>query len=376
MAGLYIHIPFCKQACHYCDFHFSTNLKQVDDMVNAIAWEMKLQKDYLDKNSLKTIYFGGGTPSLLEQRHFNQIFDSIHKFFHVVPDCEVTVEANPDDLTPGKLRTLKNVGVNRLSIGIQSFDDVVLQFLNRAHDSKSALTCIDNARSAGIDNLSIDLIYAIPAQDHKAWIRNIDTALQLAPQHFSAYSLTIEEKTVFGNWLSKNKLQEVSDEESAIQFEILMKKLTVAGYEHYEISNFCLPGFQSRHNSSYWRQEPYLGIGPSAHSYNKISRQFTSKNNALYIRSIQEKKVPYEMEVLTRANKINEFILTTLRTNWGCDISYLKNEYEYDLISEKADYIADLQRNNLVLIQDQVILLTRKGKLLADKIASDFFAED
>lgn len=348
----------------------------MDNMVDALVKEIELQKNYLDTNSLETIYFGGGTPSLLEQKHFTQIFNVIYKFFQTGSDCEITVEANPDDLTPDKLEVLKRAGVNRLSIGIQSFDDNVLQFLNRAHDSKSALTCIDNARSAGIVNLSIDLIYAIPAQDHKAWIRNIDTALQLAPQHFSAYSLTIEEKTVFGNWLSKNKLQEVSDEVSATQFEILMEKLTGAGYEHYEISNFCLPGFHSRHNSSYWRQQPYLGIGPSAHSYNKTSRQFTSKNNALYIKSIQENKVPHEIEILTQANKINEFILTTLRTNWGCDTSHLKTEYDFDLLNEKRDYITGLQHNNLVLVQDQVILLTQKGKLLADKIASDFFVED
>jgi oxygen-independent coproporphyrinogen-3 oxidase len=375
MAGLYLHIPFCKQACYYCDFHFSTSLSNKQQLVNALCQEMLLQKEYLEGEALKTIYFGGGTPSLLNQNEIEKLFNSIHKNFSVAKDPEVTLEANPDDLGIENLKRLSKAGVNRLSIGIQSFDDRVLKFLNRAHSSMQATNCMDHAREVGFKNISIDLIYAIPDQDENLWRKNIEQAISLSPEHISAYSLTIEEKTVFGSWFKKGKLKIETEDVAALQMEVLMDSLAVAGYEQYEISNFSKPGFHSRHNSSYWKQKKYLGIGPSAHSYNGVNRQYNLKNNSLYIQSIEQNKIPFEMEQLTRSNHINEYLLTTLRTSWGCDLNYLIHNYDFDLLNEKKREFDQFQLAGLLEKKENYILLTRKGKLLADKIAADFFAD-
>lgn len=376
MAGLYIHIPFCKQACHYCDFHFSTNRQLTLQLCNALAVELSLQKNYLEGEKLKTIYLGGGTPSLLSGEELEIIFTAIYAHYKVDSQPEITLEANPDDLTIEKLAELKRVGINRLSIGIQSFDADVLKFLNRAHDVTAALNCVMLAREAGFDNLSIDLIYAIPGQDNSAWGKNLSQAISLSPEHISSYSLSIEKKTAFGQWLRSGKLKATDEEIAAQQFEILMEELENAGYEHYEISNFSKPQFRSRHNSSYWEQQHYLGIGPSAHSFNGHTRQFNILNNHQYIKSISDNKIPFELEILTPANKINEYIFTTLRTNRGCDLQRLKLEHGYDIRTINPDYLDNIMGAKLAILDNHTLKLTRSGKLLADKIASDLFADE
>jgi oxygen-independent coproporphyrinogen III oxidase len=373
MAGLYFHIPFCKQACHYCDFHFSTNQTLKQELVNQLAEELSLQKDYLEGEPIETIYLGGGTPSLLTAQELELLFTAIQKNYQVATDIEVTLEANPDDLNSQKLNELKAAGVNRLSIGIQSFDENVLTFINRAHTATEALGCVDAAHKAGINNISIDLIYSIPGQDDNMLQKNLATALALRPNHISAYSLTVEEKTVFGRWASKGKLLAMEEDQSAQQFELVMDLLTQNGYQHYEISNYCLPGFQSKHNTSYWKGKKYLGLGPSAHSYNGGTRQFNISNNHLYIKSIQKGIVPFEREELTNENKINEYLITSLRTEWGCNLNYLIEQFGYDLATHNKPYLNQLVANSLINLSENTITLTRAGKLLADRIASDLF---
>lgn len=370
MAGLYVHIPFCKQACHYCDFHFSTDTGTRLDLVNALARELALQKDY-PAEEINTIYLGGGTPSLLNRRELDILFDAIQTHFALAPNTEITLEANPDDLTKGKLEEFRALGVNRLSIGIQSFNDDLLKYLNRLHDANAARRCLEDVREAGFNSISVDLIYAIPGMSQKTWEETLQEALYFMPEHISSYGLTIEAGTVFGNWRKRGKFRPMDEENSAQQFEMLMATLLHSGYEHYEISNFCKPGLYSRHNSSYWMQTRYLGIGPSAHSYNGDSRQFNIRNNALYIRSIKEGIIPFDREILTRENKINEYILTTLRTKWGCDLDFLKRRLNDDLLSRCRGYLTQLQQNGHLTIENGTLLLSSKGKLLADKIAED-----
>ncbi|HEX8041001.1 MAG TPA: radical SAM family heme chaperone HemW [Chryseosolibacter sp.] len=373
MAGIYLHIPFCRQACHYCDFHFSTNSSIKEEMIRMMAEEILLQRDYLEGESLQTIYFGGGTPSLLDPSEVRLLLTAIFNSHPVSPGAEITLEANPDDLTLARLRDFKSVGINRLSIGVQSFDDEILTYLNRAHQARTAIESVDAAVKAGFENISIDLIYAIPGLTEQAWDRNLSDAIGLNPQHISAYGLTIEEKTVFGNWQRKGRLQPVAETLAAAQLERLMDRLSAAGYEQYEISNFAKPGFQSRHNSSYWRGVKYLGIGPSAHSYNLISRQFNVANNHLYLRSIKEGNVPCQVEILNRRDHVNEYILTTLRTDKGCNVTLLRRNFGYDLLGLHKDYIRQLQSHDLVTIEDESLRLTNAGRLLADKISSDLF---
>ncbi len=375
MAGLYIHIPFCKQACYYCDFHFSTNQTQKSELVNQITQELLFQKTYLQGESLETIYLGGGTPSLLKAKDLEVLFNTIHKHFQVVTP-EITLEANPDDLTPEKLRELSLMGVNRLSIGIQSFDEKILRFLNRAHTAQHALQCVDNARNVGITNISIDLIYSIPGQGDELLKENLAIGTQLRPTHISAYSLTLEEKTVFGRLASKGKLTAMEEGLSASQFELVMDTLVENGYLHYEISNYCLPGFESKHNTSYWLQKKYLGVGPSAHSFDGESRQFNISNNALYIKALTEGRIPFEREMLTRENKINEYLFTSLRTNKGCNMIYLTSTFNYDLLNLNKSYLTHLAEKKLIQIDNNTLTLTRTGKLLADTIAADLFVSD
>lgn len=373
MAGIYFHIPFCKQACHYCDFHFSTNLSIRSAMVESLKKELQLQRHYLEGEKIETIYFGGGTPSLLTSIELGAIMDEVAANFEVTHGAEVTLEANPDDLSQSKLQELFQLGINRLSIGIQSFQDEVLHFLNRAHNSAHALRCIHESRKAGFKNLSIDLIYAIPGQSEDKWLENIDTAIQLDAEHISAYSLTIEPQTVFGNWAKNGKLAPLHDDSSAKQLEILVDVLAKAGYQQYEVSNFSRPGFESRHNSSYWQRKKYLGIGPSAHSYNKVSRQFNVRNNHAYVKSLTEGKLPSEQELLTREDQVNEYLLTTLRTRWGANLKVMLNDYQYDLIGDQKSYVENLLAENLARLDHDALILTQKGKMMADKISSDLF---
>lgn len=373
MAGIYFHIPFCKQACHYCDFHFSTNTSRKADMVRAICQELVLQKEYLGKEIVHTIYFGGGTPSLLTETELQCILDATYQHFSVAPDPEITLEANPDDLTEDKLQKLRQADINRLSIGIQSFHEPHLQHLNRAHNAQEAKACVTNAQNAGFTNLSIDLIYAIPAENHDLWAKDLQTAIGLQPQHISSYCLTIEEKTVFGNWLKKDKIKEADEEFAAGQFEMMVEILAKHGYEQYEISNFCLPGFYSRHNSNYWKKDKYLGIGPSAHSYDGVSRQFNIASNSRYVKALTDNKIDFEKELLQPHDQVNEHILTGLRTKWGCDLQKIQESFAYDLYAQNKRYMDELIRKEMAFMQNQHFILSNKGKLLADRIASDLF---
>lgn len=373
MAGIYIHIPFCRQACHYCDFHFSTTTGYVGEMVQSIVTELSLQRNYLGEDTVNTIYFGGGTPSLLEAGDIAKILSTVYAHFPVIDSAEVTLEANPEDLTTEKLTALKIAGINRLSIGIQSFDDEILRSLNRNHDGKSAIDAFFRAREAGFSNITADLIYAIPGLTDAAWEKDIHRLMNLKPEHVSAYSLTIEDRTVFGNWLRRGKIAAVDDDIAATQLEMLAGILANEGYEHYEVSNFAKPGFYSRHNSSYWKRQKYLGIGPSAHSYDGSSRQFNVPNNHQYIRSIKSGIVPFEREILTREEQINDYLLTTLRTSWGCDLAVLRNELHHDLLGANGDYVSELIVNKFASLDGETLRLTRKGRLLADRISSDLF---
>lgn len=376
MAGIYIHFPFCKQACYYCDFHFSTQLENKGKLVEAICEELALQKEYLSSEPVETIYFGGGTPSLMDEKELHQVFNAIQNNFRLEGLPEITLEANPDDLSLQNLSVFKKVGINRLSIGIQSFDDSVLKYLNRAHSGYDALRSVRQAHELGFTNISIDLIFAIPGQTDEQWIKNIQQAIALAPQHISCYSLTIEEKTVFGNWKKKGKLVAQSDDVAARQMEILMTLLSQHDFEQYEISNFAKPGFYSRHNSNYWKQKKYLGVGPSAHSFNLVSRQFNIKNNWEYIRSLSLGKIPCEVEMLSHTNTINEYIMTSLRTAAGCDLNFLYEKYQYDLPSSAQNELKRFYHLDLLRLTNHHLLLTPAGKLVADKIAADLFIEE
>lgn len=342
-------------------------------MIAAISKELILQKEYLKGDKVETIYFGGGTPSLLSSQELNELLQTINNNFDTESSPEITLEGNPDDLSFEKLSSFSQVGINRLSIGIQSFDDTHLTYLNRAHNSIEALDCVKNARDVGIDNVSIDLIYAIPSENHAIWKQDLKQAIALNPTHISSYCLTIEKKTAFGNWLKSGKIQPIDEEYSAEQFEILLATLNSYGYEQYEVSNFCLPNRHSKHNSNYWRQETYLGVGPSAHSYNGVTRQFNITHNNKYLEAIRQGNIPFTMDKLDHKDHINEYLLTTLRTKWGADLNKLREKYRFDLLSIHENYISNLINDKLVEINNDSLILTNKGKLFADKIASDLF---
>lgn len=373
MAGIYIHIPFCKQACHYCDFHFSTSLKNKDAFLSSLKKEIEMQKNYLGSQKIATVYFGGGTPSLLTESELMYIFDTLNAHFEIDSDAEITLEANPDDLNLKKIKELKHTPINRLSIGIQSFFDEDLVLMNRAHTSKEALSVVQTSQDAGFENITIDLIYGIPTLTNEKWKHNLQTAFDLQVKHISSYCLTVEAKTALANFIKTGKIKNVDEQQSVEQFEIMVEKMKQNDFIHYEISNFCKEGYHSQHNSSYWLKENYLGLGPSAHSYNGVSRQWNISNNALYIQSLEKNKLNFEEEILTVAQKYNEYILTSLRTIWGIDLKYIEiffgTDHKNYCLKEAERYIA---QGNL-LIKENKLFLTQKGKLLADKIASDLF---
>jgi oxygen-independent coproporphyrinogen-3 oxidase len=373
MAGIYIHIPFCKQACHYCDFHFSTQTDYRQKLIISLHHELNLQKQYLEDKVVKSIYFGGGTPSLLTTHEISELLATCYRNFKIDTEPEITLEANPDDLSPTYLTGLKQAGVNRLSIGIQTFSNEALAQLNRAHNKERALASLAEARDAGFTNISLDLMYALPNQTHQQFMADINQALLFRPEHISAYTLTIEPQTVFGKWHNKGKLQVPNEDATAHYFQTLSNTLAQHGYEQYEVSNFCMPGFYAKHNSSYWLQKHYLGIGPSAHSYNGVSRQFNIANNHQYMKAIGEGVVPATHEWLTDKEKINDLLLTGLRTKWGVSLHYLINNYNYDILSIHQQKISFLTDNQLALINNGQLILTKEGLIMADKIASDLF---
>ncbi len=372
MAGIYIHIPFCKQACHYCDFHFSTNTRTKVPMLQAIAEELRLQKQYTGGAQVQSIYFGGGTPSLIETTALKTLLLLIAQHFSLGKDLEITLEANPDDVTLAKLAAWREMGINRLSIGVQAFQDSVLKDINRVHNGQNGVASVALARQAGFDNLSIDLMYALPGMNQAMWEENLATAMQLQPEHIAAYCLTIEKRTVFGHWLAQGKLKAVDEETAAKQYETLVEVLTAHGYAHYEVSNFGKPGHFSQHNMNYWKRGHYLGLGPGAHSYNGATRQHNVANNQRYMDSLQRGVVPCTVEVLTTKDHINEYLMTGLRTQWGCDMAWLKAQYGYTL-AEEGNYLPQLVERKLALFNHHQLILTSQGKLLADQIAADLF---
>ncbi len=345
-------------------------------MVSALTKELALQRDYLGGETVETIYFGGGTPSLLASNELERLLATVYQHYPVAAHPEITLEANPDDLNPIKLKALREMGINRLSIGIQSFHEPHLRYLNRAHRADEATRGVQQAQEVGFDNLSIDLIYAIPAEDHGIWERDLAQAVALQPQHISSYCLTIEEKTVFGRWQQQGKLRAVTDAFAAEQFEMLVSTLTAAGYDPYEVSNFCQPGCYAKHNTSYWQNQKYVGIGPSAHSYDGVSRQHNVANNAKYLRELVKETVPFEREVLSRYDQINERVMTGLRTKWGCDLEALKYEFHYDLCQAHTVYINQLVKENKAVLRKGRLILTNRGRLMADGIAEALFLID
>jgi oxygen-independent coproporphyrinogen-3 oxidase len=372
MAGIYLHIPFCRQACHYCNFHFSTSLKLKNEFVAALLKEISLQKNYLPAEPVNTIYFGGGTPSLLTVEELSDILQTIKNHFSVSPDVEITLEANPDDINELKLADWKQAGVNRLSIGVQSFFEEDLRWMNRAHTAQQAIDNLQLAR-AQFPNMTIDLIYGTPTLPDEKWQHNVQQAIALGIPHVSCYALTVEPGTALASMINKHKTTDVNTEDQARQFLLLMDWMQEAGYEHYEISNFALPGKRSRHNSSYWQGASYLGLGPSAHSFNGASRQWNISNNALYIQSLKEDKVPFEIETLTDTQRLNEYIMTSLRTVEGLDVQWVASRFgekaagQLQTASKPFIEIGNMQWHNGHL------QLTRQGKLFADGMAADLF---
>ncbi len=381
MAGIYIHIPFCKQACNYCDFHFSTSLKNKDSFLFALQKEIEMQRDYLSlalskeerSREVSTIYFGGGTPSLLNQSELMQIFDSLNKHFDIASNAEITLEANPDDLTKNKIKELKDIPINRFSIGIQSFYDEDLKLMNRAHNSQEAGYAVKCAQDGGFENISIDLIYGIPTLTNHKWRNNLQNAFLLNVKHISAYCLTVEPKTVLAHQVKTGQIKNVDEQQSAEQFEIMLEAMKKFNFVQYEISNFCKEGYYSKHNSNYWLKENYLGLGPSAHSYNGTSRQWNISNNALYISGIENKKLNFEIEELTLSQRYNEYILTSLRTMWGTSIDYIKLNFGDDFVRYCLQEAKKYFEAKDLINEENKLFLTDKGKLIADKIASDLF---
>lgn len=369
--ALYIHIPFCKQACHYCDFHFSTSLKKKRELVDALCSEMILRKGEINE-PLETIYFGGGTPSLLEEADLEQIFDAIYSTFKISSTPEITLEANPDDLTKDKLEILARSKINRLSIGVQSFFDEDLKLMNRAHNSAEASGCLELAKQY-FDNISIDLIYGMPEMSNARWEENLNKALALDIPHISSYALTVEPNTALKKFIDKGLVKPVDDEVAQAHFEILQQKMVAAGFENYEFSNFGKPGYFSRNNTAYWTQKSYLGIGPSAHSYDGNRRSWNINNNALYIKSITNGQLPLEREILSLTDKYNEYVMTGLRTVWGVSIEKITTDFG----SRFGEYLLKQAEKHLLehlLFQDgDRIVVTHKGKFLIDGIASDLF---
>ena len=375
MPGIYIHIPFCRQACHYCNFHFTTSLRLKNELVAALLKEINLVKNLAQGENaiIDTLYFGGGTPSILAVDDLQLIFDALHERFVFKDDIEITLEANPDDITTEKLQQWQQTGINRLSVGIQSFSEKELLWMNRIHTATDSLRCIDEIRSAGFTNFSVDLIYGSPLLSNADWKKNVDTVIEKNIPHISCYALTVEPKTALDKMIEQKKKAPVEPEKQAEQFLLLMDWMEQAGYEHYEISNFSRPGMRSRHNSSYWQGKPYYGFGPSAHSFDGKSRRWNIANNTLYIQSLQKDIIPFEEELLTPTQQLNEYIMTSLRTMEGIDLENITQLFGEKLSStleasgEKYLNSKKLEKHNSKLV------LTKEGKLFADGIAADLF---
>ena len=373
MAGIYLHIPFCKHACNYCDFHFSTSMKMKVDFVKAIIQEIELRKDVFANKFISSIYFGGGTPSLLSKEELDMIFEKLYKSFTIDADAEITLEANPDDLNFDKILQLKDTPINRLSIGVQSFRDEDLKYMNRTHTAIEALNSIKVAQDVGFQNITIDLIYGTPGMSNEDWKYNLRKSFALNLPHISSYALTVEEKTLLYYQILKKNIGPVDEQQSADQFKILMDEILSYGYEQYEISNFCKDNSYSKHNSSYWKKDHYLGLGPSAHSYFGNSRLWNVSNNVKYIKALSASQLPLVKENLNTQDMYNEYVMTSLRTKWGCSLIEIEKDYSRSYLNYFKVQIKGHEMNGYIIENKGVYTLSEKGKLIADRITSDLF---
>ena len=372
MSGIYIHIPFCKQACHYCDFHFSTSMKKKEEMVLAIAKEIQMRKSEFENEQVETIYFGGGTPSVLTSDEINFLIAAVYSHYSVIENPEITLEANPDDLSSERIIELSKSKINRLSIGIQSFFEDDLQLMNRAHNSAEAKKCLELATQY-FDNISLDLIYGIPAMSNEKWKQNIETALSFGIPHISSYALTVEPKTALNKLIQTGKIAAPKDEVAQEHFAILVETLENKGFIHYELSNFGKENYFSKNNSAYWLGKKYIGIGPSAHSYDGISRSWNVSNNSIYLKSLEENKLPNEIEILSKSDRYNEYIMTGLRTIWGVSLDRIETEFGSEYLKYLNKQMQKFLDDNLVFVENNILKPTPKGKFLTDGIASDLF---
>ena len=367
MAGIYIHIPFCKQACSYCDFHFSTNLKNRSRIVEGIISELKIRKAYLENEHIDTIYFGGGTPSILNQFELDAILTAINKEYTINSEVEICLEANPDDLNKQKLEEINSLGINRLSIGVQSFHDVDLQFMNRAHNSSEALSSIALAQDIGISNISIDLIFGSPTTSNKMWEENLNKLFELQVPHLSSYSLTVEEKTKLAHQINKGLVAAIDDEKNYTQYLILQDYIDANHFEQYELSNYCKNEMYSKHNTAYWLQKKYLGIGPSAHSYNGKNRQWNIANNSLYFNGIKELSPVIEKEILTEKDAYHDFLITRLRTKWGIKLGEIEARFNPEILAHFKAKIPLLNKS-MVNFENNHLLVNRKSLFQSDQV--------
>jgi oxygen-independent coproporphyrinogen III oxidase len=375
MSGIYFHIPFCKTRCNYCDFYKSTNLSYIQLFVQAIKVEMNLRSRFLNDTTIQTIYFGGGTPSVLSFLDIDSLLKEVFKTFTVNPDVEITLEANPDDLSAEYLEILRTIGINRLSIGIQSFSDADLKLMGRRHNSEQAINAVKTAQKIGFNNISVDLIYGIPGMSIQQWKTNLKTVFDLGIQHLSAYHLTYHENTSFGDKLQKRVILEVEEEDSLLQFEELICCAEDNGFIHYEISNFAVSGFYSKHNTSYWNQTEYLGLGPSAHSFNKKTRYWNISDVRKYLAELDDGKILGETEVLTQNDRFNDYIITGLRTIWGIDIDYIFNEFGEEFYSQVEKVTAKYFPLGKVKKEKNWVQITKNGIFISDQIISDYFLQ-
>lgn len=374
MSGIYLHIPFCKSKCAYCNFFSLVTEKKMDDYVSALKKEIINRKSYLGDDVVKTIYFGGGTPSLLPVKYVDEILELLHENYNIISNPEVTLEINPDTIDKDKMMALKHLGVNRMSVGIQSFNDDDLRYLGRRHDSRHALQVLDDLSSVGFDRITLDLIYGMPTLTEEKWNHNLDIFFSTGISHLSAYALTVEPKTILGQKIEKEELQEVSEEETIRHYNILVERTKENGFEHYEISNFAKEGCRSQHNSIYWQDVKYLGLGPSAHSYDGNFRQWNVSNLTKYIQLIDTgTECYYEKEILSKEDKFNEYVMTSLRTSWGCDVEKIERDYGK---SYAHNFLKDIKKyldSGIMLMKDNNFILTDEGMLFADGIAAELF---
>ena len=373
MAGIYLHIPFCKQACNYCDFHFSTSLKHKTALIRALMKEIELRKEELSGESISSIYLGGGTPSLLDLSERTALFETLYRHYPVEKDAEITLEANPDDLTPTYLKQLKASPINRLSIGVQSFLDEDLSFMKRAHNAKEAFQSIVQSQDAGFENISLDLIYGLPQLTLKRWEENLKKVASLKIQHLSAYALTVEKRTTLYHDIQTGKSKMPDDEMMVDHFTFLSAWAKKESFVHYEISNLCKEGFVSRHNSSYWQQKKYLGFGPAAHSYSGNERQWNIRSNIRYIKALEKDQLLFEKETLSMNDRFNEYIMTSLRTIWGTSTTYIEHQFGTDYLEQVQSIVRKLLYSGEIILTDNRITLSEKGKLVADKVAAQLF---